>query len=829
MALDPRRLESLQWRLVGPHRGGRVVAVAGHPTEAMTFYFGACAGGVWKTTDGGTYWENVSDGFFETAAVGALAVAPSDPNVIYAGTGEACIRGNVSHGDGVYRSTDGGRTWVNRGLRDTRHIGRVRVHPSDPDLVYVAALGHAWGPNRERGVFRSRDGGASWQQVLFKTEGAGAVDLCLDAAQSAHPLRRGLAGPAHAVGHVQRRPRLVAVEVDRRRRHLDRHLAQSRAPARGAGADRRRRVAGRRPARLRRDRGRRRRPVPLRRRRRHLAAWKRGAGVARPPLVLHARVRRPRRRRHGVGGRLLAVEVDRRRQDVRRGGHAAWRQPRPLDRSGQPPPDDRGQRRRRLRVVQRRRVVVVDLQPADGAVLPRVRRRPAPLPDLRLPAGQLGDQPAEPVPPGGDRRHRPGAARRRRERVHRGEAGRPQYCRRRLDRHRARDGPPHPLRSPQWSGAHHQRVARAVRHGQPTRRPSLPLPVDVPGLLLALGPARAVDRRQPHLPLDRRGPHVGERERGPHAQRPEQARPVGRPHHARQHRGRGLLHDLRAGRVAARARRAVGRHRRRARPPLARPRQDLAGGDAARSGRVGARQRAGALGPRRGHLLRGRHPLQARRHPPVPVPHGRLRAHVDGYHGRAARGRVHARHPRGPDAPGPPLRRHRERRVGVGRRRRGLAAPAVQPAGGADSRPDREGHRPRGRHPRPRVLDPRRPHPAAPDGGGGARRRCAPVRTAPDGALARVSRPRLEARSRPRGGVPDGGVDRLRLPAGRDADRREEGAAARRRREPAEWRHRPLLAERGARRRRRRSRSSTPAVARSARSRAAASLPPPYR
>jgi photosystem II stability/assembly factor-like uncharacterized protein len=180
VVLDPRVFDSLRWRLVGPHRGGRVVAVAGHPTEAMTFYFGACAGGVWKTTDGGTYWENVSDGFFETAAVGALAVAPSDPNVLYAGTGEACIRSNVSHGDGVYRSTDGGRTWVNRGLRDTRHIGRVRVHPRDPDVVYVAALGHAWGPNRERGVFRSRDGGATWQQVLFKSEGAGAVDLVLD-------------------------------------------------------------------------------------------------------------------------------------------------------------------------------------------------------------------------------------------------------------------------------------------------------------------------------------------------------------------------------------------------------------------------------------------------------------------------------------------------------------------------------------------------------------------------------------------------------------------------------------------------------------------------
>jgi len=157
-----------------------VVAVAGHPTEPSTFYFGACAGGVWKTTDGGTYWENVSDGFFETAAVGAIAVAPSAPSIVYAGTGEACIRGNVSHGDGVYRSDDGGRTWRNIGLKDTRHIGRVRVDPRDPDTVYVAALGHAWGPSRERGVFRTRDGGVTWQHVLFKSERAGAVDLSMD-------------------------------------------------------------------------------------------------------------------------------------------------------------------------------------------------------------------------------------------------------------------------------------------------------------------------------------------------------------------------------------------------------------------------------------------------------------------------------------------------------------------------------------------------------------------------------------------------------------------------------------------------------------------------
>ena len=174
------RLEALHWRCIGPYRGGRVVAVAGHPVERGVFYFGACAGGVWKTEDGGTYWQNVSDGYFGTASVGAIAVSQSDPNVVYAGTGEACIRGNVSHGDGVYRSTDGGRTWRNVGLRDTRHIARVRVHPSNPDIAYVAALGHAFGPNGERGVFRTTDGGESWERVLHRGDRAGASDLCMD-------------------------------------------------------------------------------------------------------------------------------------------------------------------------------------------------------------------------------------------------------------------------------------------------------------------------------------------------------------------------------------------------------------------------------------------------------------------------------------------------------------------------------------------------------------------------------------------------------------------------------------------------------------------------
>src|SRR6266700_3698928 len=123
---------TLSWRCIGPFRGGRVVAVAGDPVDPAVFYFGACAGGVWKTTDAGTYWENVSDGFFSTAAVGALDVAPSDSNLIYSGTGETTIRIDVSHGDGVYKSTDAGRTWAHMGLADTRFIGKIRVHPHNP-------------------------------------------------------------------------------------------------------------------------------------------------------------------------------------------------------------------------------------------------------------------------------------------------------------------------------------------------------------------------------------------------------------------------------------------------------------------------------------------------------------------------------------------------------------------------------------------------------------------------------------------------------------------------------------------------------------------------
>ena len=175
---DPLKL--FQYRAIGPFRGGRVTAVAGVPSQPNVYYFGATGGGVWKTTDGGVNWEPISDLYFKTGSVGAIAVSDSDPNVIYVGMGESPVRGNVSHGDGVYKSIDAGKTWKHVGLADSRQIGRVRIHPKNPDLVYVAAMGHLWAPNEERGVFRTRDGGKTWQRVLFRDNKTAAFDLHFD-------------------------------------------------------------------------------------------------------------------------------------------------------------------------------------------------------------------------------------------------------------------------------------------------------------------------------------------------------------------------------------------------------------------------------------------------------------------------------------------------------------------------------------------------------------------------------------------------------------------------------------------------------------------------
>jgi photosystem II stability/assembly factor-like uncharacterized protein len=169
---------ALTFRHVGP-QGNRVVAVAGIPGDANVLYAGAASGGIFKSMDAGVHWMPIFDGQI-VASIGALAVAPSDPNVVWAGTGEAFIRGNISIGNGAYKSTDAGRTWTHSGLDATGRIGRVVIHPTDPDIVFVAAMGHCYGPQPERGVFRTLDGGKTWDRVLFVDEHTGAIDIVVE-------------------------------------------------------------------------------------------------------------------------------------------------------------------------------------------------------------------------------------------------------------------------------------------------------------------------------------------------------------------------------------------------------------------------------------------------------------------------------------------------------------------------------------------------------------------------------------------------------------------------------------------------------------------------
>jgi photosystem II stability/assembly factor-like uncharacterized protein len=173
-------LKGLTWRNIGPNRGGRSLGIAGSAKRKLEYYFGAVGGGLWKTTDGGFSWKPITDGQIKSSSVGAVAVSESNPDVVYIGTGETEFRGNIMQGNGVYKSTDGGKTWKNIGLKSTQSISRVRVHPTNPNIVYVSALGHAFGPNEERGVFKTIDGGKTWKKVLYKGDRAGAEDLIID-------------------------------------------------------------------------------------------------------------------------------------------------------------------------------------------------------------------------------------------------------------------------------------------------------------------------------------------------------------------------------------------------------------------------------------------------------------------------------------------------------------------------------------------------------------------------------------------------------------------------------------------------------------------------
>src|SRR6478672_8280495 len=176
---DTTAFAALRWREIGPFRGGRSVAVAGSAKRPYEYYFGTTGGGVFKTTDGGITWTPVSDKYFG-GTIGAIGISESNPDIVYVGTGEYPIRGNVSHGDGVFKSTDAGKTWSFIGLGDSRHIARVRVHPTNPDIVWVGVAGHTFGPNSERGVFKTTDGGKSWRRVLYRNDSTGISELVVD-------------------------------------------------------------------------------------------------------------------------------------------------------------------------------------------------------------------------------------------------------------------------------------------------------------------------------------------------------------------------------------------------------------------------------------------------------------------------------------------------------------------------------------------------------------------------------------------------------------------------------------------------------------------------
>ena len=224
-------------------RAGRSIAVSGVKGRPKEAYFGAVGGGLWKTTDGGENWAPVTDGQIASSSVGAVAVSESNPDIVYIGMGESCIRGNIMPGDGVYKSTDAGKTWTHVGFGAIGASRRSASIPRNPDVVFVASFGKHGVPNDERGVFKTTDGGKTWRKTLFRDDKTGAVDISIDRRNPERGLRRALGGVPRRVPDVERRPGQRAVQVDRRRRDLDRDHAQPR-PAGRRGRPDRRRVSG---------------------------------------------------------------------------------------------------------------------------------------------------------------------------------------------------------------------------------------------------------------------------------------------------------------------------------------------------------------------------------------------------------------------------------------------------------------------------------------------------------------------------------------------------------------------------------------------------------
>ena len=291
---DSTAFAGLRWREIGPYRGGRSVAVTGNPSRENEFWMGTTGGGVFKSINAGQSWAPVTDKYFG-GTIGAIEVAPSAPDVVYVGGGEYPIRGNVSHGDGVWKTTDGGKTWTFIGLGDTRQIADIVVHPTNPDLVYVGVLGHLWAPHPSRGVFRSKDGGKTWEKILFKNDSTGVVDLVMDPNNPnvlyAALWQAGRTPWMLVVGRHRRR----SLEDDRWRRSLDRDHAKSRAAGRHLGQHRHRGVRRQLESSLGEHRSRFGRRVPLERRRPDVDADEYRSQSPPARVVLHEDLRRSER------------------------------------------------------------------------------------------------------------------------------------------------------------------------------------------------------------------------------------------------------------------------------------------------------------------------------------------------------------------------------------------------------------------------------------------------------------------------------------------------------------------------------------------------------
>ena len=261
---DAAVLGTFKWRSIGPERGGRSLTVAGVKGQPNIGYFGATGGGLWKTTDKGVTWAPITDGQITSSSVGAVAVSETSPDTVFIGTGESCIRGNIQPGDGVYKSTDAGKTWTHVGFRDGQNISKIRIHPTNADVVFVAVFGHYGAPNDERGIYKTTDGGKTWRRVLFRDNKTAGVDLWIDRNQP--DVVYAALWEAFRMEYTMssRRAGQRPVQVHGRRRALDRDHAQSRPAAdRAHRQDRRDGLRRRLEPRVRDRRERQRRRVPI--------------------------------------------------------------------------------------------------------------------------------------------------------------------------------------------------------------------------------------------------------------------------------------------------------------------------------------------------------------------------------------------------------------------------------------------------------------------------------------------------------------------------------------------------------------------------------------